>query len=115
MAYVIDNVFWRILRKDIPCTIVLENEFSLAFHDINPKAAVHILVIPKGQYVDFYEFHKMASIDAIAGFYKLVTDVVSLFKLQQSGFQLITRSGINGRQEVPHFHVHILGGELLNS
>ncbi|MDR1208169.1 MAG: HIT domain-containing protein [Holosporales bacterium] len=106
-----DNVFNKILHNEIPYDFVAENEFALAFRDIDPKANVHVLVIPKGEFSTFYDFHSTANSMQIVGFYSLINEVISSMKLVQTGFKLVSRAGSNGGQEVLHFHVHILGGE----
>ena len=111
--YDLDNIFAKILRSEIPCNKILENECSLAFSDINPQAPIHILVIPKNPYINFYDFTKNASNKEHESFWKLVNGVIELFKVETEGFRIITNSGNNGNQDVPHFHVHLLGGENL--
>ena len=111
--YDTDNVFAKILRSEIPCNKILENEFSLAFYDINPQAPIHILVIPKKPYINFYDFTKNASIREHESFWMLVNDVIEHSKVEADGFRIITNSGSNGNQDVPHFHVHLLGGKNL--
>ena len=113
MAYDSNNIFARILRKEIPNKTVLETEHALAFHDINPQAPVHVLVIPKGAYIDMVDFGARASATEIHAFYKTVSDVASQLGVDQSGCRIIANTGLNGGQEVPHFHVHILGGQSL--
>ena len=107
------NVFARILRQEIPANIVYEDSYALAFHDINPHASVHVLVIPKGAYTCFSDFTEMASAEEVMGFYKAVDHVSQLLNVRHDGFRLIINQGIHGGQEVPHYHVHILGGGLL--
>ena len=111
--YDLDNIFAKILRSEIPCNKILENEFALAFSDINPQAPIHILVIPKNPYINFYDFTKNASNKEHESFWKLVNDVIEHYKVEKEGFRIITNSGNNGNQDVPHFHVHLLGGENL--
>ena len=108
-----DNIFAKILRSEMPCNKILENEFALAFSDINPQAPIHILVIPKNSYINFYDFTKKASNKEHVSFWKLVNDVIEYYKVETEGFRIITNSGNNGNQDVPHFHVHLLGGENL--
>ena len=108
-----DNIFAKILRSEIPCNKILENEFALAFYDINPQAPIHILVIPKNPYINFYDFTKKAIVREQECFWKLVNDVIEHFKVETEGFRIITNSGKNGNQDVPHFHIHLLGGENL--
>ncbi len=111
--YDVNNIFAKILRSEIPCKKILENNFTLAFSDINPQAPIHILVIPKNSYINFYDFTKNGSIKEHESFWKLVNEVIEHCKLESDGFRIITNSGNNGNQEVPHFHVHLLGGENL--
>ena len=113
--YDLDNIFAKILRSEIPCNKILENEFTLAFSDINPQALIHILVIPKNPYINFYDFTKNASNKEHESFWKLVNDVIEHYKVEKEGFRIITNSGNNGNQDVPHFHVHLLGGKNLDS
>jgi histidine triad (HIT) family protein len=101
MAYDPQNIFARILRGEIPCRKVFENEHALAFHDINPQAPTHILVIPKGPYVSFDDFASHAKAEEIVGFVRAVGDVA------------LANHGADAHQEVPHFHVHIFGGRPL--
>ena len=111
--YDLDNIFAKILRSEIPCDKILENEFALAFSDINPQAPIHILVIPKNSYINFYDFTKNASNKEHGSFWKLVNDVIEHYRVETEGFRIITNSGNNGNQDVPHFHVHLLAGENL--
>ncbi|MCK6417489.1 MAG: HIT domain-containing protein [Alphaproteobacteria bacterium] len=112
-VYDSNNIFARILREEIPCKKVYEDEFALAFHDIAPKAPVHILVIPKGPYVSIIDFSANANAQEIKGFYAAVAAVAAQENLDQAGFRLIANTGANGGQEVPHFHVHMLGGKRI--
>lgn len=107
------NIFARILRGEIPCRKVHEDEWALAFHDINPQAPVHVLVVPKGQYVSLADFSATASDAEIAGFWRLVGKVAKDLSLEVSGYRVLTNMGVHGHQEVPHFHVHIFGGRSL--
>lgn len=104
------NIFAKILRGEIPCEKVHEDEFSLAFHDINPQADVHILVIPKGEYVSWDDFTAKASDAEIAGFVRAVGHVAREKGLVVRGYRLLANIGRNGGQEVPHLHVHLFGG-----
>ena len=108
-----NNIFARILNSEIPCNKILENDYALAFSDINPQASIHILVIPKKPYIDFHDFIENASITEIESLWKLVNDVIKLFKISKKGFRIISNSGDDGNQDVPHFHVHVLGGKNL--
>lgn len=107
------NIFARILRGEIPCRKVHEDEVSLAFHDINPQAPVHVLVVPKGQYVSMADFSTNASDAEIAGFWRTVGRIAKDLALEVSGYRVLTNMGVHGHQEVPHFHVHIFGGRNL--
>ena len=107
------NVFARILRGEIPSKTVYEDEHALAFHDINPAAPVHILVIPKGSYVSWDDFSERASDAEIAGFVRAVGLVAREQGLVAPGYRLLANAGINSGQEVPHLHVHIFGGRGL--
>ena len=112
MSYVYDpeNIFARILRGEIPNKTVLETANTLAFHDIHPQAPVHVLVIPKGAYVDFAHFAAEASDAEIADFHRACAQVCEMLGVNGDGFRAITNAGPDGVQEVPHFHLHILGG-----
>jgi histidine triad (HIT) family protein len=106
------NIFARILRGEIPNRTVLEDESVLAFHDIAPQAAVHVLVIPKRAYVSFADFAK-APAEEVAAFWRAVGRVAGELGLEEGGYRLLTNMGADAGQEVPHFHVHIFGGEPL--
>lgn len=108
--YDTNNIFARILRGEIPCNKVFENEYVLAFRDIAPKAPVHILVIPKGAYIDIVDFGARASSEEVQGFFKAVADIAAEQNLSTHGFRSIANTGLHGGQEVPHFHLHLLGG-----
>jgi diadenosine tetraphosphate (Ap4A) HIT family hydrolase len=108
-----NNIFAKILRGEIPCDKVFENEHVLAFKDISPAAPVHVLVIPKGAYVSVYDFGKNASAEEITTFWKAVSEISDELGLNDAGFRTIANTGSNGGQEVPHFHVHLLGGKPL--
>ena len=113
-AYDPENIFARILRGEIPNDTVAENAHALAFRDIRPQAPVHILVIPRGRYVSYDDFAANASDDEIVGFNRLVAEVARAEGLSLAdggdGFRAITNAGAHGVQEVPHFHLHLLGG-----
>ena len=117
MSYDDNNIFAKILRGEIPCDKVFENEHTLAFKDINPKAKYHILVIPKGKYIDVDDFSKNASDIEIASLMRAVSEVCKIYNIAPldggDGFRLIANTGKNGCQEVPHFHFHLLGGQLM--
>ena len=115
MSYDNSNIFAKILRGEIPCDKVYENDYALAFKDINPLAKVHVLVIPKGAYTDVDDFSKNASKDEIASLMQAVAEVCKITKVSLTeggnGFRLIANTGPDGSQEVPHFHYHVMGGE----
>ena len=107
------NIFARILRGEIPCNKVYEDEHALAFHDIRPAAPTHILVIPKGAYVSWDDFSERASEAEIAGFIRAVGKIARDEGLVAPGYRLLANVGPNSGQEVPHLHVHIFGGRGL--
>jgi diadenosine tetraphosphate (Ap4A) HIT family hydrolase len=107
------NIFARILRGEIPNRTVYEDDFVLAFHDIGPQAPTHVLVIPKGKYVSFADFSAEASEAEIAGFIRAVGKVAKSLGLEEAGYRVIANMGEHSGQEVPHFHVHIVGGRPL--
>jgi histidine triad (HIT) family protein len=115
MAYSYDdqNIFAKILRGEIPNQTVKETTHSLAFHDIQPQAPTHVLVIPKGAYVCFDHFAQQASDEEILDYVRLVGEICRMEGLEAEGWRLIANAGRNGVQEVPHLHVHILGGRVL--
>ena len=108
-----DNIFARILRGEIPCDSVYENDVALAFNDIAPQAPTHVLVIPKGRYVSNDDFSANASDAEIVGFWRAVGDVARLVGVDGSGYRILANHGADSHQEVPHFHVHILAGRPL--
>ena len=116
-AYDPQNIFARILRGEIPNKTVLETPHTLAFHDINPAAPVHVLVIPKGAYVTFDDFAARASADELLDFVRTVGELSEALGVSPlsggQGFRAITNSGPHSLQEVPHFHLHLLGGRSL--
>jgi histidine triad (HIT) family protein len=113
MAYDEQNVFARILRGEIPCKRVHEDAFALAFHDINPQAPVHVLVIPKGRWVSFADFAAGASAEEMAGFWRAVGQVARMLGVEEKGYRMPSNVGADAGQEVPHFHVHLFAGRKL--
>ncbi|MCX8476544.1 MAG: histidine triad nucleotide-binding protein [Sphingomonas sp.] len=107
------NVFAKILRGEIPSNKVYEDEFALAFHDINPQAPHHILVIPKGPYVSWDDFSARGSDAEIAGFVRAVGKVAREAGMVAPGYRLLANTGPDSHQEVPHLHVHIFAGRPL--
>lgn len=112
-AYDPNNIFARILRGEIPCKKVHESQHALAFHDINPLAPIHVLVIPKGPYVDFDDFSAKASAEEQADYLKAIGDTARLVGADAGGYRLLSNCGVNANQEVPHLHMHIFGGRML--
>lgn len=118
MAYAYDdqNIFAKILRGEIPCKKVLETERSLAFHDINPQAPVHVLVIPKGPYVNYDHFAAEASEAEIVDFTRAVAQVARELGVTPDsgqGYRILANAGPDAHQEVPHLHIHIFAGKFL--
>ncbi len=113
MKYDKNNIFAKILRGEIPCKKVYENDYVLAFHDINPQKKVHVLVIPKGEYINLDDFNKKASDEEIVELNKAVTHVSSLIGAKEKGYRVLTNIGSDGGQEVPHLHYHIFAGEKI--
>jgi histidine triad (HIT) family protein len=108
-----NNIFARVLRGEIPSNKVYEDEHALAFHDINPLAPTHILVIPKSAYVSWDDFSANASDAEISGFVRAVGKVAREAGLVESGYRLLANTGLNSGQEVPHLHVHVFAGRPL--
>jgi len=113
MAYDSTNIFAKILRGEIPCKKVYEDAFAFAFEDIHPDAPVHVLVIPKGEYVSFSDFATNAPKELALGFFASIQKIVVQLGLEAKGYRLISNHGPDASQSVPHFHVHILGGKAL--
>ena len=115
MNYDKNNIFAKILRGEIPCKKVYEDKYVLAFHDVNPQKKIHVLVIPKGQYIDLDDFSSKASEKEISGLIKGISTVAKKKgvsdEVQAAGYRSLVNIGENGGQEVPHFHFHIFGGE----
>ncbi|HQT88932.1 MAG TPA: histidine triad nucleotide-binding protein [Acidiphilium sp.] len=108
-----NNIFAKILRGEIPNRTVYEDEWALAFHDINPQAPVHILVIPKGKYVSFADFSDTASDAEITGLIRAIGHVARMLGYEASGYRLLSNMGPDSHQEVPHLHVHLFAGRPL--
>ncbi|MEG8015128.1 histidine triad nucleotide-binding protein [Sphingomonas sp. 22R3R2A-7] len=109
------NIFAKILRGEIPSNRVYDDEFAIAFHDINPQAPTHLLVIPRGAYVSWDDFSARAGDAEIAGFIRAVGTVARAAGLVEPGYRLLANIGQHGHQEVPHLHVHIFGGRPLGA
>jgi diadenosine tetraphosphate (Ap4A) HIT family hydrolase len=113
MAYDRDNIFARILRGEIPCKKVYEDEHVLAFHDINPQSPTHILVIPKGEYVSLDDFSQKASDSEIAALVRAIGHIAREAGVVEAGYRILANHGADAHQEVPHLHFHIFGGRPL--
>jgi len=115
MSYDSNNVFAKIIRGEIPCKKVYEDDYALAFYDIAPQAPVHILVIPKGPYSNFDDFVTTAEAEEVIAFDRAVAKTIAIANVATDGYRLISNSGVNAHQDVPHYHVHILGGRDLGA
>ena len=113
MTYDKNNIFAKILRKEAKADIVFENEYILCFRDIFAKAPVHILIIPKKQYKNIFDFSKNASDKEKIAIYDGFESIIKIFKLDLDGCRVLSNFGSHGRQEVPHLHFHLLGGKDL--
>lgn len=113
MTYDTDNVFARILRGELPCDRVYEDEYVLAFNDVAPKAPVHVLVIPKGSYVDMDDFARRASKAEMAALLQALGRLAEQLGVAEKGYRALSNIGRHGHQEVPHLHFHLLGGRDL--
>jgi histidine triad (HIT) family protein len=115
MSYDTKNIFAKILRGEIPCQKVYENEYVLSFYDISPQRKIHVLVIPKGEYIDLDDFINKASDKEILEFNKAIIRIVKMLKIsnQENGYRVLSNTGKDGGQEVPHLHYHIFGGEQI--
>jgi len=113
MVYDKQNIFAKILRGEIPCDKVYEDEYALAFRDINPQAPVHVLLIPKGSYIDVGDFSAKASDLEIAGYTRAIGQVACKLGIVVQGFRTLANNGPDAHQEVPHYHTHILAGRSL--
>jgi diadenosine tetraphosphate (Ap4A) HIT family hydrolase len=113
MAYDDSNIFARILRGEIPNDTVYEDDYALAFNDINPQAPVHVLIIPKGKYVSMDDFTAQAGPEEIAGFFAAIGTVARQLGVVEDGFRVLANSGANAHQEVPHLHFHLFAGRPL--
>ena len=114
MSYEKNNIFAKILRKEIPCKKIFENDHVLSFHDINPQKKIHALVIPKGEYIDLDDFNNRASDKEIVALSKAITEVSKMLGISTDtgkGYRALTNLSENGGQEVPHLHFHLFGGE----
>jgi len=115
MSYDTTNIFARLLRGEIPAKKVYEDEHVLAFNDIQPRAPVHVLVIPKGAYESLDDFSATGSAAEQAALMKAIGHVARLSGVAESGYRVIANTGVDAHQEVPHLHFHILGGRKLGA
>ncbi len=113
LPYDDQNIFAKILRGEIPNSTIYEDEWALAFHDINPQAPVHVLVVPKGAFVSWDDFSARGRDAEIAGFVRAVGTVARDLGLVEPGYRLLANTGLDAHQEVPHLHVHLFGGKPL--
>ncbi len=116
MSYDDQNIFAKILRGEIPCKKIYEDNFILSFHDINPQKKIHALVIPKGKYVDLDDFNQNASSEEIVGLIKgisIVAKKLHISSIEGKGYRALANISENGGQEVPHLHFHLFGGEKI--
>ena len=116
MSYDKNNIFAKILRKEIPCKKIFENDYVLSFHDINPQKKIHALVIPKGEYIDLDDFNNRASDQEIVALSKAITEVSKILRISKDigkGYRALTNLSEHGGQEVPHLHFHLFGGEKI--
>ena len=116
MSYDENNIFAKILRREIPCKKIYEDEYVLSFYDINPQKKIHVLVIPKGKYIDLDDFCKNASPNELVGMFKGIEAVAKKLSISTDkgkGYRALTNIGNDGGQEVPHLHFHLFGGEKI--
>ena len=116
MSYDHNNIFAKILRNEITCNKIYEDEFVLSFHDINPQKKIHALVIPKGNYIDLDDFGLNASTEEMVGLLKGIKIVAKKLGISSEvgkGYRALTNISDNGGQEVPHLHFHLFGGEKI--
>ena len=114
MIYNKGNIFAKILRKEIPCKKIFENDYVLSFHDVNPQKKIHALVIPKGEYINLDDFNNRASDQEIVALSKAITEVSKILGISLDvgkGYRALTNLSEDGGQEVPHLHFHLFGGE----
>jgi len=116
MSYNKNNIFAKILRKEIPCKKIFENDYVLSFYDINPQKKIHALVIPKGEYINLDDFNNRASDQEIVALSKAITEVSKILEISSDngkGYRALTNLDDHGGQEVPHLHFHLFGGEKI--
>jgi len=113
MSYDKNNIFAKIIKGDIPCSKIYEDDSVLAFKDINPVADIHVIVVPRGEYISFNDFCLKAGSEIVASFFKRVQKIAEELNIVDSGYRLIMNHGSDASQSVDHFHVHIIGGKAL--
>ena len=116
MSYNKNNIFAKILRKEIPCKKIFENDHVLSFHDVNPQKKIHALVIPKGEYINLDDFNSRATDEEIVALSKAITEVSKILGISTDtgkGYRALTNLDDHGGQEVPHLHFHLFGGEKI--
>ena len=116
MSYDENNIFAKILRNEIPCNKIYEDDYVLSFHDINPQKKIHALVIPKGKYINFDDFSLRASSDEMVGLLKGINKVAKKLGISTEvgqGYRALSNISVDGGQEVPHLHFHLFGGEKI--
>lgn len=112
MVYDTQNIFAKILKGEIPCQKIYEDAFALAFYDVNPKAKIHALIIPKEPYTSSFDFYSQAPAEVVVGFSRALSKTIEALGLSQDpGYRLLMNTGPHAGQEVPHFHIHILAGQ----
>jgi diadenosine tetraphosphate (Ap4A) HIT family hydrolase len=115
MAYDESNIFAKILRGEIPCKKVYEDDYALAFEDIHPLAPVHVLIIPKGPYVSMDDFTRAAPAELVAGFFRAIAETARRAGVVESGYRVLANNGAHAHQEVMHLHFHLFAGRPLGA
>ena len=110
MDYDKNNIFARILRGEANAEVIYENKYVLCFKDISPRSKIHVLIIPKREYLDIYDFSKNATSLEKESIFKAFEEIISFYNIEKRGCRIITNQGIDGRQEVLHLHFHLLAG-----
>jgi len=110
-----ENIFAKILREEIPFDKIFESDYTLAFKDVNPRAKIHVLVVPKKAYISFTDFTLLSSNDEKVDIFNTIIKVVEKENIKESGYRILTNCGEDGHQEVQHLHFHVLGGQPLGS
>lgn len=113
MIYDKNNIFAKIIRGEVPCNKVYEDDYAFAFHDIAPEAPIHVLILPKGDYISFNDFATRSTAEQMQGFTRAVQKVAAKLGVIESGYRLVTNHGRDASQSVFHFHVHLLAGKPL--